>query len=308
MKETYRFAAVAGSLGALILSAGCSDSAAAVAQAKDPSTAEKATVDRFSDLAGHLQKRTTASQLPGPNQAVDFDQAPFITAGYGPHGEKIRYYNFDVQPTQPAPIYVLMSQGTPVAGQLNIVDVMPGDPGYSDFWQVNAVDVPAGYVANTVTSRAEIMAAGYPVAATTMLVNCPIVPEGSTAKLRLGGGDVGLRTGWYRGKTVRYFSFEEKALTGTTVPLSPIFVTFNVNPNQPGGGPGSGFKMETGSDQTHNVTATLPTDPGYSPLWMVDVFDNSAFDTVKDLPTAQAATLLAPGAADVNCPVVAVML
>jgi hypothetical protein len=65
--------------------------------------------------------------------------------------------------------------------------------------------------------------------------------------------------------------------------------------------------METGSDQTHNVTATLPTDPGYSPLWMFDVFDNAAFDTVKDLPTAQTATLLAPGAADVNCPVVAIM-
>jgi hypothetical protein len=278
------------------------------ATAQDPTTADKMAIDRFSDAAGHLQKRSASPALPGPNQPVDFDQGPFITSGFGPHGEKIRYYNFDVQPTTPAPIYAFFTQGTgvEVAGQLHVVDVVPGDAGYNDFWQVQMVMVPAGYVANSVTSYAGIMAAGYPVQATTMLVNCPIVPDGSTAKLRLGGGDAGLQTGWYRGKTVRYFSYLEKALSGSTVPLSPIFVTFNVNPSQTGGGPGSGFKTEAGSQQTHNVTATLPTDAGYSPLWMVDVYDNVAFDAVKDLATAQAATLLAPGAADVNCPIVQV--
>jgi hypothetical protein len=137
-----------------------------------------------------------------------------------------------------------------------------------------------------------------------MLVNCPIVPEGSTATLRLGGGDAGLQTGWYHGKTVRYFSFFEKDLSGATVPLSPIFVTFNVNPGATGGGPGSGFKMEASSGRTHNVTSTLPSDAGYSPLWMVDVYDNAAFDGVNGLTSATAAPLLAAGAADVNCPIV----
>lgn len=274
--------------------------------AKDPATATRATIDRFSDAAGHLQKRSASPSLPGPNQPVDFDQGPFITAGFGPHGEKIRYYNFDVQPLKPAPIYVFFTQGgaLPVSGQLNVVDVIPGADGYNDFWQVNKVIVPDNYVANSVTSYAEIVNAGYSVQPTTMLVNCPIVPEGSTATRRVGGGATGLQTGWYRGMTVRYFSFEEKALSGGTVPLSPIFVTFNVNPNQPNGGPRSGFKTETGSGQTHNVTSTLPSDPGYSPLWMVDVYDNAAFDTVNNLATAGAATLLAPGAANVNCPIV----
>jgi hypothetical protein len=282
--------------------------AATPAAAKDPAAAPKMAVDRFSDAAGHLQKRSASPGLPGPNQPVDFDQGPFITAGLGPHGEKIQYYNFDVQPRTPAPIYAFFTEGSgaPVAGQLNVVDVVPGDAAYNDFWQVQMVMVPAGYVANSITSYAEIMAAGYPVQPTTMLVNCPIVPEGSTAKLRMGNGDTGLQTGWYRGKTVRYFSFLEKPLTGATVPLSPIFVAFNVNPNQAGGGPGSGFKTEGGSRQTHNVTATLPSDTAYSPLWMVDVYDNTAFGNVKDLATAQAAPLLAPGAANVNCPIVQV--
>jgi hypothetical protein len=93
-------------------------------------------------------------------------------------------------------------------------------------------------------------------------------------------------------------------LNGSNVPLSPIYVTFNVNPDQPNGGPGSGFKAEPGSEQTHNVPATLPGDAGYSPLWLVAVYDNADWPEVKDLKTALKAKLLAPAAATVNCPIV----
>jgi hypothetical protein len=206
---------------------------------------------------------------------------------------------------------VLFRQGetTPVQGQLNIVDVTPGETGYNDFWQVVRVTVPQGYVANLHTSRAELVAAGYQMETTTMLVNCPIVPEGSTAALRLGSGSSGLVRGWYRGQVVFYFTFEERALSITSsgmVPLSPIYVSFNINPGQPGGGPPSGFKTEPNSMQTHNVVATLPADAGYSPLWIVNIYDNSNFNTVSNLTTAQMATILVPGAANVNCPVVSV--
>jgi hypothetical protein len=296
--------AAAASFG---IGAGCSSDKPS-SSAKDPATAEKAAIDRFSDAAGTLQKRSDTASLPAANQPVDFDQGPFITAGFGPAGQKVRYYNFDVKPATPAPIYVFFVAGAsaPLDGQLHIVDVIPGDAGYNDFWVVNKVTVPAGYVANSVTSYAEMVAAGYPIEATSMLVNCPIVPDGSTATLRLDGGDASLQTGWYRGKTVRYFSFVEKNMTGTSVPLSPIFVAFNVNPGATGGGPASGFKMETGSSQTHNVTSTLPSDATYSPLWMVDIYDNAAFNTVSDLTSAEAAPSLANGAADVNCPIVQV--
>lgn len=195
---------------------------------------------------------------------------------------------------------------SPLPGQLNIIDVVPGDPGYSDFWRVHKVTVPAGYLPNTVTSLAEITARGFTVEPTTTLVNCPVVPEGSKASLRVGGGSAGLVKGWYKDQVVTYFSFEEAPLMGTTVPSSPIYVTFNVNPDQPGGGPASGFVTEPGGDQTHNVVATLPGDVGYSPLWLVNVYDNAAFSTVKDLPTAMAAPSKAEGVAKVNCPIVQV--
>ncbi len=279
--------------------------------AKDPATAPRASIDRFSDEAGTLFQRSANADLPGADEAINFDEAPFITTGLGPDGQIVQYYNFDVQPTDPAPIYVLFREGEqqPVPNQLNIVDVIPGDEGYNDFWHVHQVTVPSDYVANTVTSKQDIDSAGYQIQEADMLVNCPVVPDGSTAMLRGGNAGTGLTSGWYKNQVVKYFSFEEKALmvTGSNmVPTSPIYVAFNINPDQPDGGPASGFMTEEGSDQTHNVAATIPSDMAYSPLWMVNVYDNAEFDSVMDLTSAQMATILATGAALVNCPVVSV--
>jgi len=272
----------------------------------DPATAPKAFVDRFSRAAGHLQLRTAENHLPAPNAPVNFDEEPFVTRGFGPHGEHVTYYNFDVQPLKPAPEYVLCHQGesTPVNGQLPIIDALPGEPGYSDFHVVVRVTVPATYTANSITSAAALRAAGYPMERTTSIVNTPVVPDGSTARLRLGGPPATLGTAWVNDKSVRYFTFIDRPLTGTVVPVSPIFVTFNRNPGTPGGGPASGFKTEKGTRQTHNVLATLPADAGYSPLWQVSVYDNAAFAGVHDLATLRRAKVLASNVAFVNCPVV----
>jgi hypothetical protein len=274
--------------------------------AQDPDSAPEALIDRFSAEAGTLQVRSEANGLPAAGAPVDFDRGPFITHGLGPSGERVRYYNFDVKSSAPAPIYVLFHEGEtePVPGQLNVVDVTPGDEGYNDFWQVNRVTVPPDYVANSVTSVEGLTRAGYPMSSTGSLVNCPVVPKGSTAQLRLDGGASELHRGWYRGEVVYYFSFEERALSGRTVPVAPIYVTFNVNPDLEGGGPPSGFKAESGTDQTHNVVSVLPSDADYSPLWAVSPYDNADFDGVADLRSLSDAHVLANGVADVNCPIV----
>jgi hypothetical protein len=277
----------------------------------DPADASRASIDRFSSDAGTLMVRDEMNELPGPDEPLDFDQGPFITQGLGPDGNVVQYYNFDVQPTEPAPIYALFyGNGDPVEDQLNIVDVIPGDDGYNDFWHVNTVTVPDDYEANTITSVAGLTEAGYDIEATRIIKNCPIVPDGSTASKRHGGGSAELVEGWYDGQVVSYFLFEEAPLETTgdgSVPLSPIYVSFNTNPGEDGGGPASGFMTESGSPQTHNVVATLPGDDGYSPLWMVNVYDNADFDTVSDLDSATDATILANGVATVNCPLVSEM-
>ena len=209
----------------------------------DPNTAQKVSVDRFSTAAGHLQVRNATNGLPAANAPVDFDKGPFITKGFGPNGQVVEYYNFDVQPLIPAPIWVLFREGEtdPVSGQMNIINVLPGEAGYNDFWQVIKVTVPKDYQANQVASYAEIMAAKYPTEPTTGLVNCPVVPEGSTATKRFTSEANTLIKGWYKEKVVFYFSFTEKNIIASAgkVPISPIYVTFNINPSQtnPGSGP-----------------------------------------------------------------------
>jgi hypothetical protein len=296
-------------IGAVLAVAGCGSNSGGTGSVHDPATAPVASIDRFSAQAGHLQVRSSSNGLPAANAAVNFDQGPFITQGFGPTGQIVKYYNFDVQPASPAPIYAFFEAGasSPVAGQLNVIDTIPGDAGYNDFWQVMMVTVPNGYVANTIASLSEIRAAGYTITPTNTLVNCPVVPAGSTATLRLGGGSPGLTQGWYRDHVVNYFNFSEATLTLTNgaTPTAPIYVTFNINPDQPNGGPPSGFKTEAGSTQTHNVAASVPGQAGYSPLWAVAIYDDADFASVSNLTTAMAATSVASGPL-VNCPIVSV--
>ena len=164
-------------IGMLLLS-GCNDDDMPIPIGSDPNTAPKAPIDRFSDTAGTLFVRDGANGLPEANMAIDFDQAPFITQGLSANGDIVRYYNFDVQPLVSAPIFVLFMEGAsdPVPDQLNIIDVIPGDAGYNDFWHVHKVTVPADYVANTLTNVQAIMDSGFDIERTNMLVNCPVVP------------------------------------------------------------------------------------------------------------------------------------
>ena len=281
------------------------------ASPKNPDNAEIVSIDRFSADAGHLQVRNASNGLPAANASVNFDNGPFITIGLTSDGKIASYYNFDIHPSTPAPIYVLYkkNQSQQVQGQLNIVNVIPGDKDYNDFWQVNKVTVPDDYVANTVTSLQEIMNAGWQIEETNQLVNCPIVPKGSTASLRFSGTDNGLTRGWYNGRVVYYFNFSEKALQVTSsgeIPIASIYVSFNVNPGETGGGPTSGFMTEPGSSQTHNVVTVVPTDAAYSPLWKVIVYDNKEFNIVNNFSSLAGATILVPDAGDVNCPIVAI--
>ena len=60
----------------------------------------------------------------------------------------------------------------------------------------------------------------------------PVVPDKSKASMRLNGESAELHRAWYQGKVAKFFSFGEAPLTapGGNVSLSPIYVTFNVNP------------------------------------------------------------------------------
>ncbi len=274
----------------------------------DPDHAPVAAVDRFSKDAGHLQVRMAGNGIPGPNEPVDFDTGPFVTQGLSPQGTPVRYYNFDVQSTTPAPVYVFYRAGQqqPVDGQLVVIDTLPGQAGYNDFRQVWRVTVPADYQANAITDAAQLLKSGYPIVKSDVLHNMPVVADGSVARHRLGGANAQPQRAWYQGTVARYFAFDESRLLAAesaAVPVSAISVFFNVNPDQPHGGPASGFRREAGSAQTHNVVSTLPGAASYSPLWLVSVFDTRDWPTVHDIDTASRANVLGVGVATVNCPI-----
>jgi len=278
-------------------------------QPKDPDQAPIATVDRFSDAAGTLLKRSADNHLPGPNEPIDFDTPPFNVWGLSPTGEPALYYHLDVKSTTPAPVYILYQEGEdkPVQEQLDIIDTLPGEPGYNDFRQVWKVWVPKDYVANTITDAATLQQAGYKTEKTDKLLNMAVVPDKSRASVRFNGENPELQRAWYRDQVVKFFLFDEAPLSvsGDKVPVSPIYDGFTINPGQPGG------EMEfctdpNNSTQTHNIVATMPSDNGYSPLWLRVVYDSAACASVHNLETALQAKKVAANVLFINCPMVSV--
>ena len=109
--------------------------------------------------------------------------------------------------------------------------------GYNDFRRVWKVSAPKDYVPNSITDAGMLHEAGYQMQQTETLRNMPVVPDKSKASMRLKGESAELHRAWYGGAVAKFFSFDEAPLAAAegSVPLSPIYVTFNVNPSQPNG-------------------------------------------------------------------------
>ena len=99
------------------------------------------------------------------------------------NGGAVYYPDFGMNPAVAIPIWVFVTgmdaSGNPmfVEGQNNIIDAIPGDEGYSDFWHVRMVMVDDTYEANSITSAQAVADAGFEVVQAPMVVNCPVVPR-----------------------------------------------------------------------------------------------------------------------------------
>jgi len=109
-----------------------------------------------------------------------FEQGEPLVQGWK-DGEAVYYPDFGMNPPVAIPIWVFITgmdgSGNPifVDGQMNVIDSVPGDPGYSAFWNVNLVTVPEDYEANTAKSAQDVRDMGFEVRVTDLLVNCPVV-------------------------------------------------------------------------------------------------------------------------------------
>jgi LPXTG-motif cell wall-anchored protein len=231
-----------------------------------------------------------------------------LTTGWF-QGRQTHYYDFGSNLTTtanaskvvPAPIYVFATgfdaQGNPqtVQGQHNVIDVVPGDPGYSDLWQVNIVVVPQNYAANTIKSADDVTKSGYEVKATSMLVNCPVVALNSTlAEPSPATGSTRITQGWYKGREVHYFDFGPAP--DHTLPIFAFITGMDAKGN-PQFVPGQ-----------HNIIDVIPGMPGYSPFWDVNLVKVPAGYKANSITSAAEVAqsgyqILHPGLV-VNCPVV----
>jgi hypothetical protein len=196
-----------------------------------------------------------------------------------------------------APIYVFIHgmkpDGKPdfVQGQHNIVDVLPGEAGYSDLWQVMLVTVPSSYTPDSIKSKADLDAAKLPITATQMFVNCPIVPAGTTLE-----GGKSLTQGWAKGTQVFYPDFGEN--TNAAIPIW-VFIT----------GVDANGKPQFVEGQ-HNIIDAVPSDPGYSALWRVNTVKVPAGykpDSIRSAADVRASGFeITQTNTIVNCPVTTV--
>ncbi len=96
------------------------------------------------------------------------------------NGAEVFYPDFGANLPVAIPIWAFITglddKGMPkfVKDQKNIIDAVPKDAGYSAFWQVNMVTVPADYKANALKSAEDVTRSGYKIAPTQLLVNCPV--------------------------------------------------------------------------------------------------------------------------------------
>jgi hypothetical protein len=139
----------------------------------------------------------------------------------------IRVWDFGPAPTFAAPLMMIATRDA--GGQLvrvphnTIIASLPGDPGYSPFWAISAVEVTDRYAGEILPSFAAVDQAVQsglvlPPVALGFAVNCPAVAP--DVRVAVGGGQTlpPNATFYYEGKTVPYFDFGKMPLSGVLVP------------------------------------------------------------------------------------------
>jgi hypothetical protein len=226
-------------------------------------TAPLLEVDRFSDAAGTLLRRSRDAGLPKPNEPFSLDDPRFALPVAGPAGFSARCYDLDVRPVTPNRYYVFYDRlGNYRLTQFPVIDKVPGDPGYSDLWDIWKVITPDTFRENnwvrdaaTIDKLLADPAGGFRAFSTGIYLNAPVVPEGTTAESKAEGraGSATRLYAWYRGKRAPFLYFEG-SLHLSAEGRIPV-ASFVLPGNEPGFPP---------REPMH--TATWPKGPGYSPL------------------------------------------
>ena len=198
------------------------------------------------------------------------------------HGDTVEYWTIGGGTEQAMPLYLLCRpEGEEPCAPIDhapVVDLLPGEDGYSAFGQIHWVVMPEGW-SGRLTSldaiRAEIDAQGLaePRASST-LMHCPIV--GSDAELEVAPDtNVHAETPIYvRGLEARCFDFsatrENRAvLPDGTMFIRNVYVLTREGEAQPLSEPMRMTDLTNDGDQrdSNNIFGAGLSDTDYTPLW-----------------------------------------
>ena len=171
------------------------------------------------------------------------------------------------------PVYFFQYQsGGTVYGQQPIIDVKPGDSGYTHFWEIYNVTVPSSYVANTIKSLATLnraAAAGLvTVTDAKRALNGPLVAH--NVKITVVNGEPVFQEVWYRTSVSTMAAFETNLPNGA-IPAIPIFLIQRASDSCPLLEAVCNKDLNHDSDlkDSNDLIDTLPGQTGYFPLWAV---------------------------------------
>jgi hypothetical protein len=255
-------------------------------------------VDRFSDAAATRLRRSSGTGYPAPGAPMDLDSPLFLRKIEGKDGTHRSCYDLDLRPSAPGRFFVFYDDlGNFILPQLPVVDRIPGDPSYSDIWDIWKVTIPRGAPIDnrirdveTIEKLLKNPDSGYSSVRTGSLLNAPIVPDGSHAGMKADDkeGQAALRYAWYRGKRAPYLYFEEHLVSDGPAPVSRMELKSSVDP------------AKVGKD--HAVASVLPVirnmpgQPGYSPLMiMLGADGKPLYDVPLNCPVVGKAMAISSG-------------
>ena len=212
-------------------------------------------------------------------------------------GVGVRYWDFGPAPGVAIPIYLIVSDiaedgSFETIDHPTIIDAVPGDPGYSPFWQVFIIPTTDAFDGEVVTSFAAVQEArdsgllGEPVKLDAY-VNCPVVHR--DVKLELESGWAKPVQFFYRGLRASYFAF---GLHGLAAGSNAVHVGDVYHLRREGGEPldetvrGVDMTGDGDTDDSNQIFDATFGDDDFSPLVMateiVIAADTPSIDTSGD--------------------------
>ncbi len=203
-----------------------------------------------------IDSTSIASQASPPRFVGDSSLPKSIVKmrGYA-YNKSIFYWNLGRAPTYTASLFRLVEEwGKRIPNQLDIVQFLPQEEGYSPFLEIVEVKVFAGYQANSIRSFAEIERGQFEMRRTHQIINCPILSPKTKVEGRLSKEFLKL---WIRGNWTGCYPFERSfPLMGREMPRAFLYRFFDV---------GSG-QFLIGEELLEPIRSLTNFPKGYSPL------------------------------------------